>query len=177
MNAHPARIGGKARHGILVVQSVMFLIAAPDHLLSQTAVSEPIASVVAPPDQIPSLLLESNAEPVASDQKSIPLTEMTKDSVGPPATPSKPVDEVKSYLWSVYQRSSAKTDSHGDFTWKDVAAADVWGLSMEDYVIGGIDQDFRELLFFWIASPLALGGSCTRATDYGVASIGGKVPR
>jgi hypothetical protein len=144
MNAHPARIGGKARHGVLVVQSLMFLIAAPDRLLSQTAVPEPIASqVVAPPDQMPALLPGGVAEPVASDQKAIALTH----PVSPSAMPSKPVDEVKRYLWDVYQRSSAKTDSHGDFTWKDVAAADIWGLSMEDYVIGGMDRDFRELLF------------------------------
>jgi hypothetical protein len=126
----------------------MFLIAAPDHLLSQTAVPEPIASqAVAPLDQIPALLPEGDAEPIASDQKSMPSTKITEDPVSPPARASRSVDEVKSYLWSVYQRSSAKTDSHGDFTWKDVAAADVWGLSMEDYVIGGMDPDFRELLF------------------------------
>ena len=38
-------------------------------------------------------------------------------------------------------------DLHGDFTWKDSAAASVWGLSMEDYAVGGMDPDFRELLF------------------------------
>jgi hypothetical protein len=57
------------------------------------------------------------------------------------------VDEVKAYLWGVYQRSSTKIDGHGDFTWKDIVAADVWGLSMEDYVVGGMDADFQELLF------------------------------
>jgi hypothetical protein len=40
-----------------------------------------------------------------------------------------------------------KIDGHGDFTWKDIVAADVWGLSMKDYVVGGMDADFRELLF------------------------------
>jgi hypothetical protein len=38
-------------------------------------------------------------------------------------------------------------DGHGDFTWKDVSAAGRSGLSVEDYVIGGLDPDFRELLF------------------------------
>jgi hypothetical protein len=47
----------------------------------------------------------------------------------------------------VYQRSPTKADGHGDFTWKDVSAAGHAGLSVEDYVIGGIDPDFRELLF------------------------------
>jgi hypothetical protein len=63
------------------------------------------------------------------------------------ASPSGTVDEVKAYLWSVYQRSPAKVDGHGDFTWKDVSAAGRSGLSVEDYVIGGLDPDFRELLF------------------------------
>jgi hypothetical protein len=63
------------------------------------------------------------------------------------ASPSAPVDEVKAYLWSVYQRSTTKVDGHGDFTWKDVSAAGRSGLSVEDYVIGGLDPDFRELLF------------------------------
>jgi hypothetical protein len=64
-----------------------------------------------------------------------------------PAASSAPGDEVKAYLWSVYQRSPTKVDGHGDFTWKDASAAGHVGLSVEDYVIGGIDPDFRELLF------------------------------
>jgi hypothetical protein len=57
------------------------------------------------------------------------------------------VDEVKAYLWAVYQRSSTKTDSHGDFTWKDAAAAEHAELALEDYVIGGMDPAFREQLY------------------------------
>jgi hypothetical protein len=45
------------------------------------------------------------------------------------ASPSAPVDDVKAYLWSVYQRSPTKVDGHGDFTWKDVSAAGRSGLS------------------------------------------------
>ena len=63
------------------------------------------------------------------------------------ASPSAPVDEVKAYLWSEYQRTPTKVDVHGDFTWKDLSAAGRLGLSVEDYVIGGLDPDFRELLF------------------------------
>ncbi len=63
------------------------------------------------------------------------------------AAPSARFDQVEEYLWSVYQRSSTKTDSHGDFTWKDGAAAARLGLPIEEYVIGGVDPDFRELLF------------------------------
>jgi hypothetical protein len=64
-----------------------------------------------------------------------------------PAASSASGDEVKAYLWSVYQRSPTKADGHGDFTWKDVSAAGRAGLSVEDYAIGGIDPDFAELLF------------------------------
>jgi hypothetical protein len=148
MNAHFRRVSGKARRGILLAQSVIFLIGAPEHLVSQTAGLEPMAPQIGgPPDQVPPLLTERDAEPIASDQNSAPLAKVTEKPVSPEATPSKPVDEVKRYLWGVYQRSSTKMDSHGDFTWKDGLAADVWGLSMEDYVIGGMDPDFRELLF------------------------------
>jgi hypothetical protein len=75
-----------------------------------------------------------------------PLSTAAPDVSERPVSPA-PVDEVNAYLWSVYQRSPTKADGHGDFTWKDVSAAGHAGLSVEDYVIGGIDPDFRELLF------------------------------
>ena len=58
------------------------------------------------------------------------------------ASPSASIDEVKAYLWSVYQRSPTKVDGHGDFTWKDVSAARHSGLSVEDYVMGASIQIF-----------------------------------
>jgi hypothetical protein len=57
------------------------------------------------------------------------------------------VDPVEEYLWEVYQRKSTKSDSSGDFTWKDPAAAKRRGLSLQAYVIGGMDPDFREQLY------------------------------
>jgi hypothetical protein len=57
------------------------------------------------------------------------------------------LNEVDDYLWDVYQRQPLKRDSTGDFTWKDPAAANRMGLSVEDYVIGGMDPAFREKLF------------------------------
>jgi hypothetical protein len=71
----------------------------------------------------------------------------------PPEPPAEwaaapvPTDEVRAYLWNVYRRSPAKADGHGDFTWKDITAAARIGLSIEEYVIGGIDPDFREVLY------------------------------
>ena len=55
---------------------------------------------------------------------------------------------IEDYLWNVYQRSPKKQDSHGDFTWKDQIAAERLGVSVQDYVIGGMDPDFRELLYY-----------------------------
>src|SRR5262249_61652858 len=38
-------------------------------------------------------------------------------------------------------------DGSGDFDWKDEAAAARLGLLTQEYVIGGMDPDFRELLY------------------------------
>jgi hypothetical protein len=62
-------------------------------------------------------------------------------------SPDPDMDEVNQYLWSVYERTTTKRDGTGDFTWKDVAAAARLGISLGDYVIGGMDRDFRELLY------------------------------
>jgi hypothetical protein len=90
---------------------------------------------------------EGNAAASPSDPSHETLSTAVPDVSEKPVVSSSPVDEVKAYLWSVYQRSPTKVDGHGDFTWKDVSAAGHAGLSVEDYVIGGIDPDFRELLF------------------------------
>jgi len=65
----------------------------------------------------------------------------------PPKRSASPIDEVSDYLWEVYSRAPAKRDGSGDFTWKDPAAAKRFGLSMPEYVIGGMDPDFREQLY------------------------------
>jgi hypothetical protein len=56
-------------------------------------------------------------------------------------------DPVEQYLWEVYLRKPVKSDSTGDFTWKDPAAAKRLGMSLKAYVIGGMDPDFREQLY------------------------------
>ncbi len=65
----------------------------------------------------------------------------------PAAPDARPPNEIDQYLWSVYQRSGTKRDSTGDFTWKDEAAAARLGLLTKEYVIGGMDPDFRKLLY------------------------------
>lgn len=81
---------------------------------------------------------------------------------------------VDRYLWTLYQRTpkedSAKSEERKqvtvkrkgklvtvtrtissvvaeDFAWKDPKAADKAGMSMMDYVIGGVDHDFKMRLF------------------------------
>jgi hypothetical protein len=62
-------------------------------------------------------------------------------------TPEPEMDEVNQYLWNVYQRTETKRDGSGDFTWKDIAAAKRLGMSLGDYVVRGMDRDFREVLY------------------------------
>ena len=72
----------------------------------------------------------------------------TQDRKSPPQTGREVTrDPIVAYLFGVYQRSPTKRDGHGDFTWKDQAAAERVGMSIQDYVIGGMDPDFREQLY------------------------------
>jgi hypothetical protein len=71
------------------------------------------------------------------------------------------LEDVNQYLWTVYERSTIKRDGSGDFTWKDVAAAARLGMSLGDYVIRGMDPDFRELLY---RAGLALDAAGVRWT-------------
>jgi len=57
------------------------------------------------------------------------------------------MEQVDRYLWEVYQRAPTKLDHSGDFTWKDPAAAKRMGISMPEYVIAGMEPDFREQLY------------------------------
>jgi hypothetical protein len=54
---------------------------------------------------------------------------------------------VGRYLWSVYQRTPKVEAGGADFTWKDADAAEKAGMSLMDYVIGGMDPGFRVTLF------------------------------
>jgi hypothetical protein len=71
----------------------------------------------------------------------------SSEPAAPAAKRAGVMDDVNAYLWEVYRRAPVKRDSTGDFTWKDPAAAKRIGLSMQAYVIGGMDPDFREQLY------------------------------
>jgi hypothetical protein len=137
------------------------LLIAPSGLeeppVLQTAFAEPVLPLGPP--------AASQAQP-AAEPAGAPAGEAEPQDEPPPAAssgegeliashgvpsaaprPDPQMDEVNQYLWSVYQRTTTKHDGSGDFTWKDVAAAARMGMSLGDYVIGGMDRDFRELLY------------------------------
>jgi hypothetical protein len=57
------------------------------------------------------------------------------------------MEQVDRYLWQVYQRKPTKRDHSGDLSWKDPAAAKRMGMSVPEYVVGGMEPDFREQLY------------------------------
>jgi hypothetical protein len=121
-----------------------------ENLMLQAVSAEPavVASEGAPPEPIAGAV-ETPAQEPADPQSGLAETGLIAShgvaSAAP--TPDPEMDEVNQYLWSVYQRTTTKHDGTGDFTWKDVAAAARAGVSLGDYVIGGMDRDFRELLY------------------------------
>jgi hypothetical protein len=74
-------------------------------------------------------------------------TRVGRPHYSPRTVESSVMDEVDHYLWGVCERSPTKRDSTGDFTWKDASAALRLGMSLETYVIGGMDPDLRESLY------------------------------
>jgi hypothetical protein len=130
---------------ISAVLVFMFAMVGGDHALSQEAASQPPADMAAPLNH--SDLLKDNPAPAPSGFPDAAVSTPAPNVSEQPVASEARLDEVKAYLWSVYRRSGTKVDSHGDFTWKDIAAAITSGLTVEDYVISGIDSDFRELLF------------------------------
>jgi hypothetical protein len=88
------------------------------------------------------------SEPTPNAAETAPnATQPTPKAAQATAPSTRRANEIDEYLWSVYQRSGTKRDSTGDFTWKDEAAAARLGLLTKEYVIGGMDWDFRELLY------------------------------
>jgi hypothetical protein len=152
-------LGARFRSLSIAAAACPFLIApSADHdetLILQTASVERTVGLApqvaieaepepagAPPGEIAS---QEEPPPVASSAEPVPIASHGVPSAAP--TPDPEMDEVNQYLWSVYERTPTKRDGSGDFTWKDVAAAARLGMALGDYVIGGMDRDFRELLY------------------------------
>jgi hypothetical protein len=136
-------------------------VAIPDHLDVQATIEWEArigsAGVLdLPPPQVSREDVQTTAAlPEAEAVKPAALASLVPaaSAAEPPASaaPAKralsPQEEVDEYLWQVYQRSPIKKDGAGDFTWKDPAAAKRLKMSLKDYVIGGMNKDFREQLY------------------------------
>jgi hypothetical protein len=138
--------------------------ASPAHL----PVSEAPLSESDPPRQTPGLISLFRPQPANEDLKpAAPRIQIQHECL---------VAEIciDDYLWAMYERTP-KIDTNkvterikvkvkkkgktrtvtktvtkyvtGDFTWKDPAAAKRAGMSLKDYVIGGMDRRFRLKLF------------------------------
>jgi hypothetical protein len=114
----------------------------------------PEMAAIAPPvaNEAPAVDVPAEATRLAPSAKVIAVTPLAPAGRAVETTPPKRSaasisDPVDRYLWEVYQRKPVKSDSTGDFTWKDPAAAKRLGLSLKAYVIGGMDADFREQLY------------------------------
>ena len=91
-------------------------------------------------------------EPAYEQQlAAVPPSTDDDEPAEPPATrpprASPTPDELNQYLWEVYQRQPVKKDRGGDFSWKDPAAANRMGKTLQAYVVLGMDADFREIVY------------------------------
>jgi hypothetical protein len=107
------------------------------------AVAAPVANE-ARAVEAPAQAVRSAPSATAGEASRPALSRLPGTKGGGPNGSADPVDE---YLWAVYQRKPIKSDSTGNFTWKDAAAANRLGMSLKTYVIGGMDPDFREQLY------------------------------
>ena len=157
---------GKARAGFLVVALVAvsttplcFGLAFAQQLPAQAAASQPAPEADAP----------QSAQEGAGQDAARPA--LSSDALDACPEPDVCIDQ---YLWSLYERTpkvdtvkveeriKVKVKNKGktrtvvktltkyineDFGWKDPKAAQKAGMSLKDYVIGGIDRDFRGKLY------------------------------
>jgi hypothetical protein len=115
-------------------------LRVPQAAIAVPAPDEAVEVPEAPPQQAPAALDAAPGPPPR------PAT-LAKAAPAPKHAALNPLEQVDRYLWEVYQRKPVKSDSTGDFTWKDQTAAKRLGMSLKTYVIGGMDPDFREQLY------------------------------
>jgi hypothetical protein len=159
--------------------------ALPVGVLPSETVASPVASV--PPDPVPSRAPEPAIAVEAVDDCA--LSEICIDQ----------------YLWSLYQRTpkldtvklskrvkvTVKTKRkirtvtktvakviNEDFTWKDAKAAEKAGMSLMEYVIGGMDRSFKLKLYHALramdAAGLEPGITSAFRDDYRQSIVSGK---
>lgn len=95
------------------------------------------------PARVPGYEQQLAVAPPSTDDEAAPVE---TPAPAPPRT-RPAANDIDQYLWEVYQRQPTKKDRGGDFTWKDPAAANRMGKTLQAYVIAGMDSDLRELLY------------------------------
>jgi len=131
--------------------------AEPSPQPAQAAVAAPVrAAAASDPQPAPIVFTKrwslavpdwKEASPIVVSPQATRLAPPSHAAEAAPPRREGALAEVDRYLWEVYQRTQVKSDSSGDFTWKDPAAAKHRGLAMPAYVIGGMEADFREQLY------------------------------
>jgi hypothetical protein len=170
----------------VVAASQPVTAAAAADALPASHEPEPIvtAALTAPSETLPP---ETPAEPVAKASMATPEPGGTHPDVGSTEILDEcfAVEPcVDRYLWALYQRTpkedsvkvqqqrtvavkrkgklvtvtkSFTTVADEDFSWKDPKAADHAGMPIADYVIGGMDRDFKLKLFHLLHSAEEAG--------------------
>ena len=83
--------------------------------------------------------LPPSVEPEPAPVETLPAGPSSRETPSP--------NDINAYLWEVYQRQPVKKDRGGDFSWKDPAAANRMGKTLQAYVVLGMDADFREIVY------------------------------
>jgi len=145
--------GDAPANHVRTVQTIRFSnpTPGPSTFTLAAATSEPfkLASATSEPVAEPRAMLKVGgfiAFPGKEATDPAPITGAIQPS-SPRKRPGTVMDDVDDYLWEVYQRVPVKRDSSGDFSWKDPAAAKRVNMSLQDYVVVGMDPDFREQLY------------------------------
>lgn len=167
----------------LVAMPLAYTKPVPE-VTSAEAESRPVV-LAALSDPVEILLPEISPAPAASTADALPQDAATKteriELVGECLVAEACIDQ---FLWALYQRTP-KEDTikererrkvtikrkgklvtvtrtftklvENDFTWKDPKAAERIGMSMIDYVIGGMDRSFKLKLFHMLYAAEAAG--------------------
>jgi hypothetical protein len=162
----------------LVTGTATDAIAAPDEPVSVVKTASIDSSQMLPP--------ETPAVPVATASTPDPVAQEAEEAMNSIDLDECLVAEtcIDRYLWGLYQRTlkqdSIKVDERRkvtvrkkgktvvvtrtftrhvdeDFAWKDPKAAEKAGMSMMDYVIGGMDRSFKQKLFYTLRAAEEAG--------------------
>ena len=133
-----------------------------------------VGTALADPDDLSATRASPDVRPALAEPVALAEPEVKVRSLAASDTCLADADCIDQYLWSIYERTrkldtikvqelmrvTVKKKGHTrtvvkgvtkladeDFSWKDPQAAQRAGMSMADYVIGGMDRDFKVRLY------------------------------